>query len=1272
MKDLLIIFFMLTALWLAGSPVGRTDFSTAVDTRIVKKAESVTKARFPDADNVLLFEKERYTYNKNGTYRATDELYAKILTEKGRAGLRQLTFHFNVHYNKFKVQEIAVIKPGGKIESVDVAANSRVVIDSSQMASNIYDPAQKCLVLSIPRIEVGDILYLRTEDEHFKARIPDFWSCYTLLQSTWPIMEASVEIDAPAALPLRSFALKDKVNDSVKFSRKQTKDRIVYKWHALNVPQVLREPGMPEIHTCVQRLLVSTARSWEDVSRWYWNLCLPRLKAVTPAMETQVKQLVKGKKSDLEKIKAIFQFVSQQIRYMGITPEKEAPGYEPHDVKLTFDQRYGVCRDKAALLVAMLQIAGFKAYPVLFMAGDPKDPEIPNGYFNHAVTAVELKKGNYILMDPTYESTSELFPAFQADMSYLVAHPEGETLRRSPIVPAEKNQARIRTKGKIDAVNTLHCETVVDLSGINDLYYRGALSRWSDEKKEQFFLGRLRKVMPGVRLEKLTIVPENIRNMGTPLKFKFSYTVPLDIKDSSRLLVMPELTSVFGVGEAVFQDLELLKRKYPLRFMSTCSTDEEYSVELPSTLKIAALPEKEKFNAGEKIVYSGETWLSGGTIKARRYLKMDTLEIKAAEYPALKKFLNRLKNARNVLPVAESDFSTAAAAASLNSFPGADSVIEKRQIELTVKDPFNWSVRDKSRRKILNYAGVKAHSEVKIPYLANWNEVELLSAQVISPDGKIKKVNPSEINHMDSPGNSAGPRYPAQKIMVVSLPGVVPGSVVELDIRLHKINRPVFSEKFLLASSSAPVINAEVIFDVPAEFYARYQFTGKKRVHFSEYTAAGRSVKKWQFRNIPRVKNESGQPPWTLFLPGMLFNAGSGNRIYAEKVNAALLEKCNASLKRAETLVRKEKWHTIKDVREKVIKVRDYVDKFIRKVDLPLSKQPLSALSSAGTTLDSGYGNAADRAILTGALLKALGVEFRFVGASDTGYAVSSARFFFHDSDPAGLTEDILVYVPALQWYLNDTSRFAAPGSVKREGAVGMELNSARITRIQSADHNTTGRNLKFFIDCKSDKEAQIQVTEELFGREYEAIKKEFSTAAQERIRRFFEARVSSLGHGGSLVEKGTYDFSGYPGILRYKVSNPEFLSNTGDFRILALPGYSLLCSTVALSPAIDRKTPFWRNSPRKLSISWNIVPPQGWEIHSFRPEKVEEGEYGSFVFTEYYSVVSGQIALRSKLILPVEMMGVSAVINLEEWIKRVSAPENKSVVFKKISVPRE
>ena len=115
-----------------------------------------------------------------------------------------------------------------------------------------------------------------------------------------------------------------------------------------------------------------------------------------------------------------------------MTPEKTGPGFEPHDVCITFDKKYGVCRDKAGLLVEMLRLAGFKAYPVLINIGAKRDPRVPQPDFNHAIVCVELTKGQYTLMDPTDENTRELLPAEDGNRSYLVCKPQGETLLRQP------------------------------------------------------------------------------------------------------------------------------------------------------------------------------------------------------------------------------------------------------------------------------------------------------------------------------------------------------------------------------------------------------------------------------------------------------------------------------------------------------------------------------------------------------------------------------------------------------------------------------------------------------------------------------------------------------------------------------------------------------------------------------------------------------------------------------------------------------------------------
>ena len=121
---------------------------------------------------------------------------------------------------------------------------------------------------------------------------------------------------------------------------------------------------MPPVYMVGQRVLVSTFTDWPAVSRWYWNLSKPHFEP-SQALREKTRALIADALTDRERIQAVFQFVSQEIRYLGITAEADAPGYEPHDVADTFAQKHGVCRDKAALLAVMLREAGFEAFPVL-------------------------------------------------------------------------------------------------------------------------------------------------------------------------------------------------------------------------------------------------------------------------------------------------------------------------------------------------------------------------------------------------------------------------------------------------------------------------------------------------------------------------------------------------------------------------------------------------------------------------------------------------------------------------------------------------------------------------------------------------------------------------------------------------------------------------------------------------------------------------------------------------------------------------------------------
>ncbi|MFO7906226.1 MAG: DUF3857 and transglutaminase domain-containing protein, partial [Pirellulaceae bacterium] len=549
---------------------------------VVATAESVTTNTYPNANEVVLDEHIVVKYQPDGSAKTRDDEYVKVLTEKGRRERKSMNLRFNEHYSEVVPELIEIIKPDGTVREVDLEQQSKTMTEPSQMGSNIYNPKEKVLKITLSGLEVGDIVHYRIQRNQFKARMADTWSDYTLFEYTTPIRRILYEVEAPSDLPIEQKVLKDRVENTVEYSRKEHSDHTRHSWEVRDVPRMYKEPRMPPLSTVVQRLLVSTIPDWETVSRWYWDLSKPRLDATTPKMEEKVEELIAGASGDMDKVRRIFRFVSQEIRYMGITTEETAPGYEPHDVSMTFENRYGVCRDKAALLVAMLRLAGLDAYPVLIYVGPKKDEEVPQPYFNHAIAAVELEPGEYTLMDPTDESTRDLLPNYLCNKSYLIAKPQGEDLQTSPIVPATENLLRVSSTGKLDSDNTLSVDTVIDFDGVNDSVYRGFFARQKQEDLRRFFEERVRKSVPGSTLESFEYTPEDLMNTEIPLSVSFSFSsedYPTG-ESGTAMLPPPWVAKSLGVASFVLRGTGLSEREYPLATEIACGIDESFELDL--------------------------------------------------------------------------------------------------------------------------------------------------------------------------------------------------------------------------------------------------------------------------------------------------------------------------------------------------------------------------------------------------------------------------------------------------------------------------------------------------------------------------------------------------------------------------------------------------------------------------------------------------------------------------------------------------------------------
>ncbi len=1171
---------------------------------VLAAAGEITTTKYPDCDEVTVDKKLVRVYRADGTGEAQDETFTKVLTEKGKRNNRDLSLFYMLPYFDVEVVKLEVIKPTGAVVAVDVAANSKDMIDDSQMGMNIYDPNSKILKVNLPGVEPGDLIHSIVRTTTHRAIIAGEFSDVNVLEGTGLIRHLAYEIYEPGDKPLKRIVVRDEVPGTVKHvTEKLAGDITLQRWEVTNVPRMFPEPSMPSDLLVLQRLLVSTTPDWQTISKWYYDMCRPHLDAITPEMKKTVAELTADAKTDRDRISAIFYHVAQKIRYMGLTPEKDRPGFEPHDVRLTFENKYGVCRDKAALLVSLLEAAGFKAYPVLVNVGTKRDPEVPSPDFNHAIVAVELKKGEYLLMDPTAENTKDLLPAYECDQSYLVCRPEGETIRTSPIIPPEENLLTVDTTGTLDVRGTLQASTRIAFAGINDNAYREAFSRMKPDDKRHFFERALKRTMPGAQIKSLHVLPEDVLDVAQPLRAELEFSASgLTADGGGKAVVsLPWIGKGMGVVNFVLSGTGLEQRKYPLRTEIACGIREQINITLDAGYTgSVSMPHYDPIQ-DESLGYVREVKLKGNTLTGTDEFKLKTVEFSPRQYLTLKRSLKALDYDERKAPVLTlSPAALAAAELPTLTAPNApvDSnarILESHK-ELEIVSPHASVLHGKYVKKVLTYAGKKSEAEVKLGFNPACEDIKLLGAVVTSAAGVRQSIATNEINIMDAGWNASAKRYTGGKLLVANLPGVDLGSTIEVEYEITAHDKPYLAgfENF---QTFDDLDRKEFRLKAPPTVKVQTVITGPAGIVNAETNSIDGSANfRWAAQNVRALPAERQLPPEWTYLAGVDYFVGD-LKAYLSALHATLRDRAAQNTKAAEVARR-----LVAEAKSKTAglqAIRDFVAKSIRLAGPAFSELPLAELSAADTTLSEGYGHLADRAILLHGMLAAAGYQPEFVLASSLPSIAGITNLLLSFPLPQYFQSPLVrVTVDHTPYYLNDTDQYAQLGTTASDGRVAINLATQGFEVVQAAADCHDKTETDYTLSVADDGTTRVGITRHFFGANYNAQNRYFSELPPEERKRYHQEIVSDVAQGARPLGELTTTFNTYPGVEQFTVEVDNFSVVDGKYSYFDLP------FTPSFFPGgTDTRTlPLYLSQQNERKVRTEIDRPTGFPLVVIAP----------------------------------------------------------------------
>ncbi|MFN3557230.1 MAG: DUF3857 domain-containing transglutaminase family protein [Bacteroidales bacterium] len=325
------------------------------------------------------------------------------------------------------------------------------------------------------------------------------------------VQQAKLVVEYPASMELM-YRMAN--TDSQPTVVDQGRNRRQLTYATENVPALTREFRAPNFVDVAPGMLFSTDQfefdgykgnnnSWSEFGQWIWQLNQGR-NNLPPGRVAFLQQLVKDLETDREKVKAIYEFLQANTRYVNIA--LGIGGFQPFDAATVDRTGYGDCKALTNYMMAMLQAVGIPSLYTLVYAGPGEyntvKEDFPVSQFNHVILCVPLAGDTVWLECTSSDAPFGHLGDFTDDRTVLMITEEGGLLARTPGYAREDNL--FLTLANISLDNQGHGSASIRME-VGGVYFsdRSFLVRFSPDNQQKWLLENLR--LPNYTLNRYAI-----------------------------------------------------------------------------------------------------------------------------------------------------------------------------------------------------------------------------------------------------------------------------------------------------------------------------------------------------------------------------------------------------------------------------------------------------------------------------------------------------------------------------------------------------------------------------------------------------------------------------------------------------------------------------------------------------------------------------------------------------------------------------------------------
>ncbi|MCK7590637.1 transglutaminase-like domain-containing protein [Subsaxibacter sp. CAU 1640] len=488
--------------------------------------------------------------------------------------------------------------------------------------------------------------YLTELRKHYKD-IKYFTKLY--FNSEYPTVKRTISIEIPEWLDVElkemnfeGYSIKKNVTTDSKSKAK------TFTFTMENVPAMFDEsnaPGPTYIYPHILILAKSYTyndavqpifNSTQDLYNWYKSL-VDELENDNSAFKDKVTELTSSAKSDEEKIKNIYYWVQDNIRYIAF--EDGIAGFKPDEASNVYNKKYGDCKGMANLTKQMLVEAGFDArltwIGTKHIAYDYSTPNL--SVDNHMICTL-FKDGQAIFLDGTekFNAYGEYADRIQGKQ-VMIEDGDKFILKNVPTHDAQFNKENINYTLKLseESISGKVDKTYRGESRSSLLYYFNTLK---NDKKDEFLEYYLNKGNSNIKVSGINTTDLLDRDANIDISY--------DINIKNAVSSFDDLIYVDLDIDKELSGYELEKRKTDYMFSSKKDLESNLRLEIPIGYKVSHLPENisvKSKNYDMSVAFSKE----GNAIVYKKRFKIKNAQIETADFEEWNGFIKKLNTLYN-------------------------------------------------------------------------------------------------------------------------------------------------------------------------------------------------------------------------------------------------------------------------------------------------------------------------------------------------------------------------------------------------------------------------------------------------------------------------------------------------------------------------------------------------------------------------------------------------------------------------------------------------